>query len=58
MMTKQILISDIIEFSAVFFCVCVYVCGCYTAYEIHSIFTIYKLCLLITVNIVFNVKHK
>ena len=48
---KKILISDIIEFSAFF-------SGCYTAYEINSICTMYKLCLLITVNILFNVKHK
>ena len=47
---KKILISDI-EFSAFF-------SGCYTAYEINSICAMYKLCLLITVNILFNVKHK
>ena len=47
-MSKQILISDI-EFSAFF-------SGCYTAYKINSICTMYKLCLLVTVNILFNVK--
>ena len=52
MMKKQILISDITEFSAFFSS------GCYTAYEINSICTMYKLCLLITVNILFNVMHK
>ena len=53
-MKKQILISDIIEFSAFFSS------GCYTAYEINSICTMYnyKLCLLITVNILFNIMHK
>ena len=50
-MTEKILISDIIEFSA-------FVSGCYTAYEINSICTMNKLCLLITVNILFNVKQK
>ena len=49
------LISDIIEFSAFF---SFFLSGCYTAYEINSICTMYKLCLLITVNILFNVKHK
>ena len=51
MMTKRFLISDITEFSAFF-------SGCYTAYKINSICTMYKLCLLITDNILFNVKHK
>ena len=51
-MTIFFLISDIIEFPAFFSS------GCYTAYEINSICTTYKLCLLITVNILFNVKHK
>ena len=50
-MTKEILISHIIEISAFF-------SGCYTAYEINSICTMYKLCLLITVSILLNVKHK
>ena len=54
MMTKIIiLISDIIEFSAFF-----PPSGCYTAYEINTISTMYKLCLLITVNILFIIKHK
>ena len=48
MMTKKILISDITEISAFF-------SGRYTAYEINSICT---MCLLITVNILLNVKHK
>ena len=51
MMTKKISISDIIEISAFF-------PGCYTAYKINSICTMHKLCLLITVNILLNVKHK
>ena len=38
------LISDITEFSAFFF----FFSGCYTTYEINSICTMYKLCLLIT----------
>ena len=45
------LISDIIQISAFF-------PGCYTANKINSIRTMYKLCLLITVNILLNVKHK
>ena len=49
--TKKILISHIIEISAFF-------PGCYTAYEINSICTMCKLCLLITVSILLNVKHK
>ena len=51
MMTKKFLISENTEFSA-------FVSGCYTAYEINSICTMYKLCLLIIVNILFNVKDK
>ena len=50
-MTQKILISEIIEISAFF-------SGRYTAYEINSICTMCKLCLLITVNILLNVKHK
>ena len=46
---KKILIFDIIKFSAFF-------PGYYTTYEINSICTMYKLCLLITVNILFNYK--
>ena len=48
---QKILISNI-EFSAFFGG------GCYTPYKIDSICTMYKLCLLITVNILFNGKHK
>ena len=45
------LISDIIQISVFF-------SGCYTVYEINSICTMYKLCLLISINILLNVNHK